>query len=327
MNVFVWIDDAFGIWTIPRTHVERLARDFPAHSFIHAENAEAALRGIEDADVALSPQLTPEHLARAARLQWVHSPAAGLGAMLFPAMVASPVIMTNSRGISANTIAEHVIAVTLALFRKLPLAVRSQEAREWVQKAMVSPPPIRLIAGSRVLIVGLGSIGIAAAKLFSALGAHATGIRRNTSAPCPEGVEAVHALNRLRDLLPAADVVVISVPQTSQTEHLIGAAELAAMSPRAVLVNVSRGKLVDEEALASAMRAGRIGGAALDVFDTEPLPESSALWTLPDVLITPHSAGVRSDHWDAVIDLFAENLRRFTAGQDLLNVVDKAAGY
>jgi phosphoglycerate dehydrogenase-like enzyme len=327
VNVFVGIHNAFAIWTIPRSYVERLARDFPEHSFIHAESPEAWLRGIEEADVAFSAQLTPEHMERASRLRWVHSPAAGIGAMLFPAMVASPVIMTNSRGISADTIAEHVVAVTLALFRKLPLAVRSQGAREWVQQAMASPPPIRLIAGSRVLVVGLGSIGLAASKLFTALGAHVTGIRRNISAPCPEGVEAVHALSRLPDLLPAADVVVICAPETAQTQHLIGAGELVAMSSQAVLVNVSRGNLVDEDALASAIQTGHIGGAALDVFETEPLPEDSPLWALPDVLITPHSAGVRPDHWDAVTDLFAENLRRFTAGQDLLNVVDKAAGY
>lgn len=327
MNVFVGIHNAFAIWTIPTSQVERLARDFPEHSFRHAESPETWLQGIEDADVAFSAQLTPEHMARASRLRWVHSPAAGVGAMLFPAMVTSSVIMTNSRGISADTIAEHVIAVTLALFRKLPLAVRSQSARQWVQQVVASPPPIRLIAGSRVLVVGLGSIGIATARRFAALGACVTGIRRNISAPRPEGVEAVHAPDRLRDLLPATDIVVISAPQTSQTEHLIGAAELKAMPSNAVLVNVSRGNLVDEAALASAIRANLIGGAALDVFETEPLPESSPLWTLANVLITPHSAGIRPDHWDAVTGLFAENLRRFTAGQDLLNVVDKLAGY
>ncbi|MCA1560157.1 MAG: D-2-hydroxyacid dehydrogenase, partial [Acidobacteria bacterium] len=291
MNVFVGIHNAFAIWTIPRSYVERLVREFPEHSFIHAESPDTWLRGIEEADVAFSAQLTPEHLARGSRLRWVHSPAAGIGAMLFPAMVASRVILTNSRGISADTIAEHVIAVTLALVRKLPLAVRAQGAREWVQQAIASPPPIRLIAGSRVLVVGLGSIGVATSKLFAALGARVTAIRRNTSAPRPEGVDAVYAPDRLRDLLPSADVVLICAPQTSETQHLIGGAELAAMSSQSVLVNVSRGNLVDEDALASALGARRIGGAALDVFDTEPLPQSSPLWTLPNVLITPHSAG------------------------------------
>jgi phosphoglycerate dehydrogenase-like enzyme len=235
--------------------------------------------------------------------------------------------MTNSRGISAGTIAEHVLAVTLAMFRKLPFAGRSQAAREWAQDAILSAPPIRTLSGSSVLIVGLGSIGAASARRMAALGARVTGIRRHHSQPMPEGVEAVLPPDRLLEALPHADVVVISAPQTGQTERLIGGRELEAMRRDALLVNVSRGKLVDETALVKALAAGIIGGAALDVFEHEPLDPQSALWTLPNVLVTPHMAGFRPDHWDAVTALFADNLRRFEAGQRLLNVVDKVAGY
>jgi phosphoglycerate dehydrogenase-like enzyme len=179
-----------------------------------------------------------------------------------------------------------------------------------------------------VLVVGLGSIGSATARRMVALGARVIAIRREVSRPAPHGVEQVAPPARLRDLLPEADVVVVAAPQTHDTRGLIGAPELAVMRRDALLVNVSRGKLVDEAALATALVDGRtLGGAALDVFEHEPLASESPLWTLPNVLITPHMAGFRPDHWDAVTDLFADNLRRFSSGQPLRNVVNKEAGY
>ena len=243
--------------------------------------------------------------------------------MLFPEMVQSQVVMTNSRGISAGTIAEHVIAVTLVLFRKLPLTFQSQAAREWAQNAVLADPPIRTIAGTRALVVGLGSIGMASARLLTAFGARVTGIRRDPTSRSAQGVtdgavERIAAPADLMELLPEADIVVLAAPETADTRRMIGPAQFAAMRRDAVLVNVSRGKLVDEAALAAALTAPAtnrtIGGAALDVFEREPLPASSPLWSLPNVIITPHMAGFRPDHWDAVTELFADNLRRFEAG-------------
>jgi phosphoglycerate dehydrogenase-like enzyme len=327
LTVLVGIYSPFLSWNIPPAHVDRLRRAFPAHTFLQATNEAETLRLIPEAEVAFMPELRPAHFAAAARLRWIHSNAAGVGGMLFPAVVASPVLMTNSRGISAGTIAEHVLAVTLAMFRKLPFAVRSQAAREWAQDAILADPRIRTLSGSSVLVVGLGSIGAASARRMAALGARVTGVRRHYSQPMPEGVEAVLPPDRLLEALPDADVVVISAPQTADTERLIGSRELEAMRRDALLVNVSRGKLVDETALVSALAAGIIGGAALDVFEQEPLDPHSALWTLPNVLVTPHMAGFRPDHWEAVTALFADNLRRFQAGDSLLNLVDKVAGY
>jgi phosphoglycerate dehydrogenase-like enzyme len=327
LAVLVAIYSPFAGWNIPVSFVERLRSEFPRHTFLHAETDEVALDRIPPADVAFMSEMRPVHLAAAQRLQWIHSPAAGVGGMLFPAMVESPVVMTNSRGISADTIAEHVLAVTLAMFRKLPLALRSQAQCQWVQDAMVAPPGLRTIAGSHVLIIGLGSIGSATARRMSALGAHVSAIRRDPSRPAPEGVEEVAPPERLRELLTVANLIVIAAPQTRETRGLIGAAELAAIRPEALLVNVSRGKLVDEGALIAALRATPTLGAALDVFEDEPLPPGSALWSLPNVLITPHVSGFRRDHWDAVTALFADNLRRFESGQPLLNVVSKQAGY
>ncbi|MEP6918252.1 MAG: D-2-hydroxyacid dehydrogenase [Acidobacteriota bacterium] len=325
--MLVGIYSRFLSWNIPAADVAFLRREFPAHTFVQAKSDPETLRLIEDADVAFLGDLRPDQLAAAARLQWIHSPAAGLGGMLFPAMLHSPVVLTNSRGISAATIAEHVLAVTLAIFRKLPSAFRSQAAREWAQDAMLAPPPIRTIRGSTVLVVGLGSIGAATAERMAALGARVTGIRRDLSRPLPKGVDTVLPPEQLLQALPLVGVVVLAAPQTAQTRGLIDTAALAAMRQDALLVNVSRGKLVDQGALAAALAAGTIGGAALDVFDPEPLPVESPLWAMPNVLITPHMSGFRPDHWAAVTALFAENLRRFEAGQSLLNPVDKAAGY
>ncbi len=331
LTVLVGVYSPVPAWNIPAAHVARLQRDFPRHTFLHALSDEEALRVIPSADVAFMAELRPAHLQAARSMRWVHSPAAGIGGMLFPAMVQSAVVLTNSRGISADTIAEHIVGVTLVLFRKLPLAFTAQAARRWAQDEILALPQIRTLAGASVLIVGLGSIGRAAARLLHALGAHVTGIRRSGSGAMPPGVQRTARPDELLDLLPHTDVVVLAAPQTRETQGLIGARELAAMRRDAVLVNVSRGKLVDEEALVAALTAPdatrTIGGAALDVFAQEPLPSESPLWSLPGVLITPHMAGFRPDHWDGVIDLFGDNLRRFESGQTLRNVVDKQAGY
>jgi phosphoglycerate dehydrogenase-like enzyme len=325
VNILICIHSPVAMWTIPPAALSRLRAEFPAHTFQHATTDAGCLDMIASAEVAFMGQISPAQLAAAPRLRWLHSPAAGIGGMLFPAMLASPVTLTNSRGMSAETIAEHVLAVTLAFFRRLPQAFGSQAAKEWAQDA-IGAAGNRTVAGSRVLIVGLGSIGRATARRFASLGAAVTGVRRAAGEPA-EGVSAVHPPDALLDLLPGADVVVVSAPHTSTTRGLIGRHELAAMSRDAILVNVSRGQLVDEAALVDALRRGAIGGAALDVFRDEPLPPEHPLWTLPNVLITPHTAGFRTDHWDAAVALFADNLRRFDRGEPLLNVVDKQAGY
>lgn len=331
LTIVVGIYSPFAAWNIPAAHVAKLQQQFPRHTFLHAPGSEQAASLLPRADVAFMAELEPAQLAAAGRLQWIHSPAAGVGGMLFPEMVRSAVLMSNSRGISADTIAEHVLGVTLVLFRKLLLAFRSQAARQWAQDAVLAPPNIRTIAGASVLIVGLGSIGRATARRFTALGARVNAVRRSSAGDAPDGVARIGTPDELIDLLPDADVVVLAAPQTRETRGVIGRTELAAMRRDAVLVNVSRGKLVDEAALVEALTAPEatrtIGGAALDVFEHEPLAPDSPLWLLPNVVITPHMAGFRPDHWDAVTDLFADNLRRFESGQPLRNIVNKEAGY
>ena len=327
MKILVAIYSDVAAWNIPDGHIARLAQAFPHHEFVRARTEAEVLPLVADVDVAFASELRAPHFAAARRLRWVHSPAAGVGGMLSPQVVSSDVVITNSRAMSSETIAEHVIALALVLFRRFPFLLASQAERRWVQDAAMSPPALRLVRDAHVLMIGLGGIGTAASRLFAKLGATVTAIRRASNRPMPKGVVAVEPPERLHDLLPAADIVVLAAPQTASTRGLIGARELALMHRSAILINVARGKLVDEAALAEALAAGTIAGAGLDVFDQEPLDASSPLWTLPNAVITPHVAGWRPDHWDAATTLFANNLRRFDTGLRLVNIVDKSTGY
>jgi len=327
VNILVAVYSQSEVWNIPDAHVQRLRHEFPRHTFLHAR-AEADIAPlIERADAAFASELRGTHFEAAPNLRWVHSPAAGVGGMLTPEVIDSSIVMSNSRAMSGDTIAEHVLALTLALFRKFPLVFRSQMERRWAQKDATGSPSPRTIAGSHVVVVGLGGIGAASARRFAALGATVTAVRRRPDQPKPEGVSRVWGPDRLLAALPEADVVILAAPQTRSTRVLIGADQLRVMKNDAILINVSRGKLVDESALVEALERGAIGGAGLDVFEHEPLDAASPLWRLPTVILTPHMAGFRADHWDAATDIFAENLRRFESGQELVNVVDKQAGY
>jgi phosphoglycerate dehydrogenase-like enzyme len=324
MDVLVAIYSDTAAWTIPPARVDDLRREFPDLRFLHAENEAAMLRLIPSADVAFTSRLTARGFEAAAALRWVHSPAAGVGSMLFPAMRASSVVMTNSRGMNAATVAEHALLLMLAAARRLPEAVRAQGERRWISNELSGVPSFRR---RTLLVVGLGAIGRELARMASALGMRVVGTRRTTGGPLPEGVAEAHGPAALADLLPHADVVALAAPLTAETRGMIGAAELARMKPSAWLVNVARGTLVDEQALIRSLKAGEIAGAALDVFEHEPLAEASPLWALPNVLITPHVAGFREDYWEAATELFAANLRRYLAGERLANIVDKVAGY
>jgi phosphoglycerate dehydrogenase-like enzyme len=324
MDILVAIFSDTAAWTIPAALVEELRRQFPDLSFLHAEDEEAMVRLIPTVEVAFSSRLTERAFAAAPALRWVHSPAAGVGAMLFPAMKASPVVLSNSRGMNAVAVAEHALMLMLAAVRRLPDAVRAQSAGRWAADELSGLPSLR---GRTLLIAGLGAIGRELARMASGMGMHVIGTRRETSEPVPEGVAAAYGPAQLPDLLPAADVVVLAAPLTADTRGMIGTAELARMKPAAWLVNVARGKLVDEGALIASLKRGTIAGAALDVFEHEPLSPSSPLWSMPNVIVTPHVAGFRADYWEAAAGLFAANLRRYLAGEAVANIVDKRAGY
>ncbi len=324
MDVLVAIFSDIPAWTIPAACVDDLRRRFPALVFLHARSEAAMVSLVPTAEVAFTSRLTPAAFAAARALRWVHSPAAGVGAMLFPAMQASPVLMTNSRGMSAVPVAEHALMLMLASARRLPEAIRAQDARRWICGELAGLPSLR---GRTLAIVGLGAIGCELARIAAGLGMIVIGTRREADDPLPAGVAEAFGPDALPAVLARADFVVLAAPLTSGTRRMIGAAELRQMKPTAWLVNVARGRLIDEAALIEALTRGQIAGAALDVVEHEPLDPSSPLWGLPNVLITPHAAGFREDYWEEATRLFAGNLERYLRGEEMTNIVDKLAGY
>ena len=312
------------VWTLPPGEVDRLRQAFPHLTIVDAPSRDERLRELPDADVAFLSQLKPDEFAAASRLRWIQSPAAGVASLLFPTLRESAVVLTNARGIHGDAMAEHVIGVVIVLLRRIHRSIRRQVGGQWSKDPQSQ---FRMLRGSRMAVIGLGAIGSAVAERAAAMGMDVVAVRRNPSAPRPPSVSAVYAPGDLDAVLAGADVVVLTAPLTPETRGLIGRAQLRRMKRSAVLVNVARGKLVDEEALAAELAEGAIAGAALDVFEHEPLEPGSPLWHLPDVVITPHTSAFRDDYWTLAVDLFAQNVRRFERGEPLVNLVDKSAGY
>jgi phosphoglycerate dehydrogenase-like enzyme len=328
MNIVVGVISPAPIWVMPRQYVDELRREFPQHTFLDAWDHETLRRLLPEADVAFTPFVDRDVFPSATRLRWVQSPAVGVGHLMYPEMLASHVVITSARGIRARAIAEYAIGVTIALARQFPLAMRAQVAHRWAMEELEGPGTgVRTVQGMRIGVVGLGSIGVEIAKLAAPLGMIVSAIRRRVDRPKPDCVSKVFPPERLLDLLAVSDVVVLAVPHTPETKRLIGRREVDAMKRGAFLINIARGKLVDDEAVGEALKDGRLGGAALDVFSTEPLEPDSVYWDLPNVIVTPHVSGSMQDYWTPLLALFTENLRRLECGEPLLNVVDKVAGY
>jgi len=272
-------------------------------------------------------------LARAPRLAWVHSATSGVGRALTPAARERGLIVTNARGVFSRPIAEYVLMMILAVSRRLPQLLELQRERTW------QPLEGAELRDVTVGIIGLGSIGRAVGALATAFGCRVVAVRRR-----PEQGEAVSRggddpsfgeamLDRvggpetLPQLLGESDFIVLAAPLTPETEDMIDAETLTMVKPGAWLINVARGRLIDERALLRALRDGPLGGAVLDTFREEPLPALSSFYELPNVIVTPHTAWSSGRVLDRSVELFCDNLRRFATGEPLLNVVDPAAGY
>lgn len=326
-RVLEFIRHPDGVWNLPPAHVEALAREFPEVEFVSPAGQEEADRALPDAEIVLGYAVNRGNFALARRLRWIHAPSAGVGPMLFPALVASDVVITNSRGLHADSMAEHTIGVLLAFARKLHLARDAQRESRWVHREMWSDtPPFRDLAGAALGLVGLGAIGGAIATRARALGMTVRAITRTPRAD-PAPAHEVWSSDRLVGLAAASDALVLAAPHTPATRGMIGRAVLDAMPRHAVLVNLGRGALVDEPALIEALDRGRIAGAGLDVFAEEPLPASSPLWRMPQVIVTPHVSGLGPRYWERVAAVFAAHLRDYLAGRPLANLVHKHEGY
>ncbi len=326
-RVLEYVRDKKAVWTLPTALIDGLRGDFPEVEFLSPRDRAEAEAALPTVDVIYGWVLRESNFALAKRLRWVHVSAAGVGPMLFPALVESNVVLTNGRGLHAISMAEHALAAIFGFARKLHLARDLQRARRWSQEGLwLEPPPLAQVHGSTLGIVGLGEIGRALALRARALGMRVLAVRRHpTDDPAPADVQ--WGLDGLEELLAGSDWVVLCPPLTPATQGLLSRARIALLKPGAVLVNLGRGQLVDETALIEALREKRIAGAALDVFEEEPLPALSPIWELDNVILTPHVSGLGPFYWERAVEQFAANLRRWLEGRALVNVVDKRAGY
>ncbi|MHB8620206.1 MAG: D-2-hydroxyacid dehydrogenase [Chloroflexota bacterium] len=259
-------------------------------------------------------------LASLSQLRWLAVLTAGVEHLLTPALLSRGITVTNSKGVYAVTVAESSMAMLLAIAKRLPELFVAQAEHRWEHGLQGDQ-----VRGKTLGIVGLGGIGREAARLAKAFGLRVLGLRRSTEPS--EHVDRLLTPAGLPDLLAESDYVLLAAPVTAETRHMIGAAELKMMKPHAWLINVGRGALIDDDALLAALRGGTIGGAALDVFQQEPLPAGHPYWSMPNVIVTPHVANPLDWSIRYAVDFFAENLARFAAGQPLQNQVDLTLGY
>jgi phosphoglycerate dehydrogenase-like enzyme len=303
-----------------RAWADQLRQRDPEARVIVAETADAARAAIGDADAAFGT-LPPELMHQAGRLRWLQAPAAAPPAgYYYPALVRHPVVVTNFRGIYNDHIAAHIMAFVLAFARGLQRYIPRQLQGRW---DTTGADDVRHLPACTALIVGVGGIGGETARLCAAFGMRVVGVDARRE-DVPPGVAEMHRPDALDRLLPDADFVILTVPHTPETEGLMHAARFRRMKPSAILVNIGRGMTVRLDDLNSALRAGTIGGAGLDVFEIEPLPPDHPLWTAPNVLLTPHVAGSGPYLDDRRLEIILDNARRFAQDQPLLNVVDKA---
>lgn len=289
-----------------------------------APTLEALRAGLPGADIILGWNFRAGELRdawpAARRLRWIHWCGAGVDALLFPELAGSEVVVTNARGAFDEAMAEYVLGLVIAMAKGFPETLAAQREARWTYRTA------ERVAGARALVVGVGSIGRRIARLLAAAGLEVSGVgRRERSGDADFG--HVHAVDTLDQQLAGADYVVLVTPLTEQTRGLMSGARFAAMKPGARFINVGRGALVDETALVDALTAGRLAGAALDVFMEEPLPPRSPLWHAPNLIVSPHMSGDTHDYLEVVAAGFAQNLRRFAAGEPLHNVVDKQLGF
>lgn len=332
----------YPLWSIPEADAERVSAALsPGWKVVRVlEEADgsgdgvprstASLReALRDAEVYCGFGIPRDVFAVSERLRWVHSGSAGVGGSLYPEMLERDVVFTNSAGIHAVPVAEHAVAMMYYFARGLDQVAASRRAgRLWDRDRIAChASPAGELFEAVVGIIGYGGIGREVGRQAKGVGMRVWAVKRNPRGGRTEYADRIFGPSELEEVLAGSDYLVVCAPHTSETSGLIGAAELDRMKRSAVLINIARGDIIDETALIAALRAGAIRGAGLDVYETEPLPTTAELWDLDNVCLTPHIGGVSPRFWERETELIIENIRRYLAGEPMLNVVDKQAGY
>ena len=301
--------------------VDECAEVSPKLEGVATNGSEELMREVVDADIVIG-RLPREAFLKAERLKWVQSNGVGFETMLYPEMLSSEVIITNTAGALDSSVAEHAVALVLAYTRGLTTFERNRKDRIWNGEF----PGIFQVSGKTACVAGLGSIGKGIASRLNSLGANIIAIDAQVHTP-PEGVSRVFPPNQMLDALAQSDIVVIALPLTDGTRGLFDSKCFESMKETALLVNIARGPIVNESDLIEALGSGQIAAAGLDVFEEEPLPESSPLWDMPNVIFAPHVGGRSAESRDNIRGIFKENLRRYMNQEPLLNIIDKEKGY
>ena len=310
-------------YPVEEQHLRRIAAALPGAELVDAGQERIAAE-LSEADIYCGHAKVPvdwDAVVRRGRLQWIQSSAAGMDHCLVPPVIESDIVVSSASGVLSDQVAEHTIALMTGWCRSLPTFFRAQQKKEFIRR------PTRDLTGSTVGIVGLGGVGRRLAELLAGL---RTRVLATDVFPVdkPNHVDALWPANRLEEMLAEVDFVVLSLPLNEMTRGMIDSAVLGKMKRGAVLVNVARGQLVVESDLVAALETGHLAGAVLDVTEQEPLPESSRLWELRGVIITPHVGGQSARRIDNMTELFCRNLRRRQAGEPLINrLSDKKLGF
>jgi phosphoglycerate dehydrogenase-like enzyme len=327
-RLIIYLPHRQPIWRLPEGSLETIRRRAMKTFEIDVPMTEEAfVRVLPGAEVLFAWGIARRHVDKADALRWLHTPLAGVDRILNPELLKSPIRVTSSRGVNSVAAAEHALGLILSMTRGIAEAVRAQSETRWAQQDLYGrKPPIEELSGKILGIFGLGDIGRELAARARALGMSVWGLVR-TPRPKPDNVDRLLFAGKEEALLRESDVLVLALPLTADTKGMIGERQLKRMKHSAYLVNIGRGEVVQESALVRALREGWIAGAALDVYATEPLPPSSPLWRIPQAILTPHIAGTHPEYMGRAADLFVQNLKRYVAGEPLVNEVDKQAGY
>ena len=313
---------------LQKAFVERIRTVSHDLEVVQSEDKEEALRLISDADILFAGYFSEQLFRAAKKLKWIQAWGAGVDNLLLPEVMNSKVIVTSAGGIHPTPISEHVLGLMLCFCRKFHVLIRDQQKKKWERfYSEASSGQIQELFGQTVGIVGLGKIGTEIARKSKCLGMRVIATKRNISKGSSSNVDKLLDPAELNQLFAESDFVVLSLPLTEETEGMIGELQLKSMKRTSYLINISRGRIVQEDKLIEALKKGWIAGAGLDTFKKEPLPKKSELWNFENVIITPHVAGFTPHYMERLTNIFTENLNRFIKNQPLINVVDKTLGY